>query len=260
MELVDFDLDWHSWFERWEAMQNCYIPHRLSRFDLMLQLASLPRNGDVEILDLGCGPGSLAFRAVRYYPNAHIVAVDFDPILLTMGQKEAEKTTHRIDFVQADIRRAKFWQPYQDAFDLIMSATALHWLNAENLAQTYKRSHKALKLRGCLMNSDHVSSNDPEMQGRYRQILQANQQTAFRESGADDWDAFWDKVGFEARQADLAALRNADEYWEGSEDGQPKQCHFDALRDCGFEQVECHWQYLGEAIIGARKRSERVRA
>jgi len=83
MTLLDSDLDWHQWFERWEAMQNCYIPQRLYRFDLMLQLADLSREGEVQILDLGCGPGSLAFRALQRYSNARIVAVDFDPVLLT---------------------------------------------------------------------------------------------------------------------------------------------------------------------------------
>ena len=48
MELVDFDIDWHGWFERWEQMQNCYIPQRIHRFDLMLKSADLARRGDVE--------------------------------------------------------------------------------------------------------------------------------------------------------------------------------------------------------------------
>jgi hypothetical protein len=26
MNLLDDDLDWHHWFEWWEAMQNCYGP------------------------------------------------------------------------------------------------------------------------------------------------------------------------------------------------------------------------------------------
>jgi len=42
-------------------------------------------------------------------------------------------------------------------------------------------------------------------------------------------------------------------FWEGTDDGQPKEFHLAALRQCGFEQVETYWQDLGEAIIGARK-------
>ena len=103
------------------------------------------------------------------------------------------------------------------------------------------------------MNSDHVASEDTPTQTRYRDMLRARQEAAFAESGADDWDAFWDKLGCEMGEMDLRELRNTDEYWEGSDDGQPKQFHMDALRKCGFEQVEILWQDLGEAVIGARR-------
>ncbi len=253
MMLLDSDLDWHHWFERWEAMQNCYIPQRLYRFDLMLQLADLSREGEVQILDLGCGPGSLAFRALQSYPNARIVAVDFDPVLLAMGQQIAKETTDRIQFMRADIRQSDWWAPYEGIFDLVLSATALHWLNAEHLAQTYQRIHQVLKPGGWFMNSNHIASDNPETQTHYRQMLQAKQQEAFRATGADDWNGFWEKLGRELGQLDLQALRNEAEFWEGTEDGQPKQFHIAVLRQCGFEQVEFHWQDLGEAVIGARK-------
>ncbi|MBN1888561.1 MAG: hypothetical protein JW850_11245, partial [Thermoflexales bacterium] len=58
---VTIELDWLMWYDRWETMQNCYVPQRLRRFDLMLQLIDLPREAPLHVLDLGCGPGSLAF-------------------------------------------------------------------------------------------------------------------------------------------------------------------------------------------------------
>jgi len=155
--------------------------------------------------------------------------------------------------MRADIRQADWWAPYEGVFDLVLSATALHWLNAEHLAQIYQRIHQALKPSGWFMNSDHMASDNPETQTRYRQMLQAKQRAAFRATGADDWNGFWEKLGRELGQLDLKALRNEAEYWEGTEDGQPKQFHIAVLRRCGFEQVEFHWQDLGEAVIGARK-------
>ena len=253
MTLLDSDLDWHMWFERWQAQQDCYVPQRLYRFDLMLQWPNLPREADVHILNLGCGPGSLAFRALKCYPNARVVAVDFDTVLLTMGQRVAQNRTDHIQFLQADIREAGWWAAYDGTFDLVVSSTALHWLGAENLARTYSRVYQALKPGGWLMNSDHIASDNEEAQARYREMLRTKQQTAFHKSGADDWDAFWDSLGRELGKLDLRELRNEAEYWEGSDDGQPKRFHIDVLRECGFEQVEFHWQDLGEAVIGARK-------
>lgn len=260
MVLPDSDLNWHHWFERWEAMQNCYIPQRLYRFDLMLQLANLPYEEETEILDLGCGPGSLAFRALQHYPNARVIAVDAHPILLAIGQQVAKKTNSHIEFLQADIRQSDWWMAYTGKIDLVLSATSLHWLNAEHLAQTYQRIYQVLKPGGRFMNSDHIASDDPETQIRYRQMLQTKQQAAFREVKADDWDGFWQSLATELGQPDLQApdsqaSQDETSIWEGTDDGLPKKFHISMLQQYGFEKVELHWQDLGEAIIGARKPS-----
>ena len=84
-------------------------------------------------------------------------------------------------------------------------------------------------------------------------MKEARQRIAFEESGADDWNAFWDGLARELGQINMQELRNIDEYWEGTEDGQPQQFHIETLRQCGFEQVEIHWQDLGDAVMGARK-------
>lgn len=253
MQAIDVDLNWQRWFERWEAMQNCYVPQRLYRFDLMLRLADLSREGEVQILDLGCGPGSLSFCALRHYPNARVVAVDFDPVLLTMGQGVAQEMTDRIQFVRADIRQADWWEPFEETFDLVMSATALHWLNAENLARLYRRVYQALRPGGWFLNSDHVASDDAEMQVRYRQMLRQRQQAAFRAAEVDDWDGFWQNLSRELRLSNSSASHSEEELWEGTDDGQTREFHIAALSECGFEQVSFHWQDLGEAVIGARK-------
>ena len=253
MTLHDSDLDWCAWFERWQAQQDCYVPRRQYRFDLMLQWPGFARNAELHILNVGCGPGSLAFHALDWYPKAQVVAVDQDPVLLAIGQQVARSKTGDIQFLQADIRELDWWAAQDGVFDLVISANALHWLSAESLSTTYRRIFAALKPGGWLMNSDHVAGDCADTQARYREMLRAKQETAFRESGADNWDAFWSGLGRELGQPVLWGLRNEAEYWEGSEDGYSKQYHVEMLRGCGFEQVEFHWQDLGEAVLGARK-------
>ena len=253
MELLDADLDWPHWLERWEAMQNCYVPRRLYRFDLMLTLPHLPREAEVQILDLGCGPGSLSFFALHHYRNARIVAVDFDPVLLAMGQQVAEGTTDRIQFLLADLREAEWWTVYEETFDLVLSATALHWLNAAHFEQTLRCIYRALKGGGWFMNSDHAASDDSETQARYNAMLEQKRAAAFRATKADRWDGFWQELGRELSQAGLPALRNEVESWEGNEDGHPRQFQMTTLEECGFEQVDVYWQEQGEAVIGGRK-------
>jgi len=250
-------LDWDPWFDRWEAQQNCYIPQRLYRFDLMLQWAELPQDAEVRILDLGCGPGSLSFRALSHYPRGRVVAVDLDPVLLAMGRHKAGPQADRIEFLHADLRSSEWWRDYDGAFDLVLSATALHWLSPESLGDTYRRAYRALKPGGYLINSDHLASSDDAAQARFREMLSARQEAAFRASGAEKWDAFWEALGRDLTGFDIEKLRRQEAYWEGDEDGLTKAVHEVLLRAFGFERVECLWQDLGEAVLSAQKPAAR---
>ena len=253
MEPGDADVDWVRWFERWQRMQDCYVPQRRYRFDLIFQLPHLPPNEEVHILNLGCGPGSLAFHAFRFHPKARVVAVDLHPVLLRMGMRVAEKTGKQVEFVRADLRESEWWRAYRGRFDLVVSATALHWLSSASLHDTYRHAYEALKAGGWLMNSDHVASDSPRIQQRYRRMRAAKRQAAFSAASADDWDGFWTELGRELGRPELLESANAAEYWEGSDDGQPRELHLADLRAIGFDPVCVHWQDLGEAIIGAQK-------
>ncbi|MFH1737782.1 MAG: class I SAM-dependent methyltransferase [bacterium] len=253
MESLNLGVDCRRWFERWEAMQNCYVPQRLYRFDLMLELADLPQDREVRILDLGCGPGSLAQRALQRWPKARAVAVDSDPVLFELGRWMIDETDGRMQFIRADIREDGWWVAYDGVFDLVLSATALHWLSQVHLSETYERIYRILKPGGAFMNSDHFASDDPDLQARQRKELEVKQREAFRREKADDWNGFFAKLAAESTRFALMALRNLDEIWEGTEEGQPRQFHLEALRRAGFERIEFHWEELGDAVLGARK-------
>ncbi len=279
-------MDWQHWFERWETMQAAYLPQRQRRFDLMFRLPDFPHEANMRILDLGCGPGSVTFAALQHYPNAHVVAMDADPVLLTMGRgvveqiansksqnwrisesadqrpaDDASRITHHvsrfmfphsIEFVRADLRDGGWWAKYNGAFDLAVSATALHWLTEAHLGEVYRRVFRALKPGGWFCNADHVAADDPTTQTRYRDLLHKWQRANFV-AGAEDWDGFWSSFAAALTQEGIPAQREAITQWEGSDDGLPRQFHLDTLRACGFVDVAVHWQELGEALIGAQK-------
>ena len=145
---LELKLDWQRWFERWEQMQNGYIPERRHRFNLMLEFPGFRRNAKIKILDLGCGPGSLSFCALEHFPAARVTAIEADPVLIAIGEKVSERLSQKILFIHYDLCRPDWWQNQSGNFDLVLSATALHWLTAENLARTYQRIFRVLKPGG----------------------------------------------------------------------------------------------------------------
>ena len=55
------------------------------------------------MLDLGCGPGSLAVRLLDRMPAARVVAIDTDPLLLALG-RAAYGGRSGLRFVDQDLR------------------------------------------------------------------------------------------------------------------------------------------------------------
>jgi len=250
---LELNLDWQRWFERWEQMQNGYIPDRRHRFKLMLEFPEFPKNAKINILDLGCGPGSLSFCALEHFPAARATAIDADPVLLGMGQKVSKSFSRKVLFIHYDLRRPDWWESHSGKFDLVLSATALHWLNAEHLSRTYQRVFRVLKPGGWFLNSDHIADDNPRIQARFREILQSRQKQFFAKNDADDWDGFWKSLESAIGKTVFKKIRSWKAVWEGTDDGQPRQFHFSALKGCGFKDVFQVWQDLGESIIAARK-------
>src|ERR1700693_2414672 len=95
---------WEDWFKRWEAQQGLHLPEREPRFRLMFDVLRATVGGAPTVIDLGSGPGSLAVRVTDTLPDAHVVAVDADPLLLELGRQAVGARGGRIRWVDADLR------------------------------------------------------------------------------------------------------------------------------------------------------------
>jgi SAM-dependent methyltransferase len=99
-----------QWIDRWDAQQERYMPDREERFTVLIDAveAGVGRD-DPLVLDLGCGPGSLAVRLLHRMPAARVVAVDTDPLLLELG-RAAFAGRSGLRFVDRDLRKPG-WAP-----------------------------------------------------------------------------------------------------------------------------------------------------
>lgn len=237
-----------AWIERWDAQQQEYLPDREDRFtaiiDAVEEIAGRP---DPLVLDLGCGPGSLAVRLMRRLPQATVVAIDADPVTLALG-RAAFADVVGLEFRDLDLRTGG-WSAglrLDRRPDAAVSTTALHWLTQTSLAALYAELAGLLRPGGVLLNGDHLSEDDaaPVLRRLDRALLERAERRTFPAGHAESWTDWWAAAAADPALAPLHAERTArrvDSEHHGSPAGR-LSVHVDALLSAGFTEVGTLWQ------------------
>lgn len=252
-------IDWYHWLERWDIQQTGYLPEREARFNVMLDALDVLLPESFVALDLACGPGAISQRLLTRFPLARSIAVDLDPILLTMGQSVLGDMDGRLTWVETDLGSPTWLsQLGADCVDAVLSTTALHWLPAPNLVDLYRQLGQFVRPGGVFLNGDHMSF-EPRL-ARFQQVANAVkkriQDEAFTQRGVEDWDHWWKELAQEPALEGLMAEReqrfapqrqSASTYTH-----RPTfALHEAALRDAGFEQVDVIWQRFDNRVLMA---------
>lgn len=242
--------DWEGWARRWDDQQTGYVPDRDAQFALMFDVMERLSAAPGALLDLACGPGSLAARALERFPGADVVGVDLDPLLLAM----AEHTIgHRCRLVTADLRADGWDEALGDRqFDAVCSATALHWLDADRLGPLAQVLATRLRPGGVFVNYDSMLG-DPA-QPRLRDLsaaLRRDHDGEAQAAGAEDWEHWW----ADAAKVDafLPLLAERDLRFGERRHGQGSTLtrHGDALREAGFAEVDTLTQWAERRLLVA---------
>jgi SAM-dependent methyltransferase len=236
------------WIERWDVQQQGYLPDREDRFtaliDAVEEMAGRP---DPLVLDLGCGPGSLAVRLLARLPKATVIAVDADPLTLALG-RAAWPDEPGLRFADADLR-APGWSAALDLdrqLDAAVSTTALHWLQPAVLRAVYAEVAGLLRPGGMLLNGDHMQEEDSAPQlARLGRVLIEREERRRQPGGLPEtWEAWWAAAGADPELAELDAERRARRV-ESEHHGSPAgrlSVQVDALCAAGFAEVGTVWQ------------------
>jgi SAM-dependent methyltransferase len=202
-----------------------------------------------KVLDLGSGPGSLSLRILRKFPEASVVAVDFDPVLLKIGQEALKQYGKRIGWVDADIGAAG-WRSHlpSSKFDAVVSSTAIHWMDKERLRRLYNDLARILRKGGVFLNGDVMPWGKGtkwlhEIAEKIRYSRHGTLEVEFA-----PWHRWWEKV--EEGEEELAPkFRKRKERFAqnpASEGMLPIENHVRMLKDAGFSEVDTIWQNLLE--------------
>jgi len=238
-----------DWIERWDRQQEGFIPEREAQFtalvDAVEEVAGRP---DPLVVDLGCGPGSLAVRLLRRLPRATVLAVDADPLLLELG-RAAYPNLSSLRFVDADLRDPGWAHALAlpGPVDAVVSTTALHWLDPPALTDLYRAAHRLLRPGGLLLNGDELVLDrqaNPTLTRLDRAILHRERDRRRPVAGGEGWHDWWAAI---AGATDFAAA-NAERARRGHDgehhvDLSPAlDSHLAALRSAGFAEIGVVWQ------------------
>jgi SAM-dependent methyltransferase len=174
--------DWQAWQKSWDRQQEWYLPDREERFRIMLDMVEALVGTAPRVLDLACGTGSITARLLARFPEATSTGVDLDPALLTIAEGTFAGD-ERVGLVTADLKDAD-WPaklPY-DSYDAVLTATALHWLHREPLADLYGQVAGVVRDGGVFMNADHmIDETTPRINAAERAQRHARMEPALRD-------------------------------------------------------------------------------
>ena len=247
--------DWKGWFKRWEAQQGLYLPERDPRFTVIIDILRALVGETPTVIDLGCGPGSLALRVADRLPNARVIAVDADPLLLELGRRAVGDRGGRIRWVDADLRDSELARlvGLNGTADAAISTTALHWLSPEELTALFKRLTQILRPGGVFINGDHLTFDHDQL--RIETAVNRIREKAtgeLRGTLGETWTEWWASIEAESALAELVAERRS--RWGGHADHHsPGEATFmsAALQRAGFGEVGTVWQWLDNRVLVA---------
>jgi len=250
----------HDWVARWDRQQEVYLADREERFTALIDAveAAAPRP-DPLVLDLGCGPGSLAVRLLRRLPSATVIAADTDPVTLSLG-RAAYGDVPGLRFHDLDLRSpgwaSSLGITHDRPLDAAVSTTALHWLSALELQDLYAGLAGLLPPGGVFLNGDHLrlaEASNPVLAHLDRGLEEAENRRRFPDGHADaeDWGQWWDAVAAHPALAAASAERDRRQVRHHGPEGSQLDVHVSALRAAGFSEIGTLWQRGANRLLCA---------
>ncbi|MBM9464707.1 class I SAM-dependent methyltransferase [Aeromicrobium sp. YIM 150415] len=237
----------------WDDQQAAYIAEREQRFAVMVDvLRQVAGDEPMTVLDLACGPGSLAARVLDAVPNSRVVAVDYDPVLLDLAAEYLAPYGDRVRIVDADLTGEWRGAMAEEGFAGAVSTTALHWLWPADLVRLFAEVAEVLRPGGVFLDGDHFrfDGRSPHIARWAADHDRRTQEEAFA-AGAQSWDRWWGSLSERLGHAERVAER--DRRFAGR-DATPSTAidfRLAALSQAGFAEVGTAWQLYDDYVTYA---------
>ncbi len=241
----------------WHEQQTAFIELRDLRTRIVTDVLAYRReelSRPLRILDIACGPGSLAHATLERLPDSTVVAIDKDPILLRLG-RETNRYGDRLLFIDADLDTSAWLDAIPEGpYDAAISATALHWLPPHILTRFYIEVAQILTPGGIVMDADHLYHD--HISQPYLHQMDEQMREKFRvhslEEGTMTWDQWWHEACSMPGWEEEAAERERRWANDGPTLKVSAAFHREAMRAAGFSETGQLFQFFDDRIVYGR--------
>lgn len=227
--------DWHSpqYVEDWIASAATRDDER--RIILRRVVSLIPREADaaIRVLDVGAGYGALSAQVLERFPQAQLVCQDFSEPMFAQARQRLAWASERVSFTHSDLSDPGWNHALAGPFDAVISAIAIHNVRySERIRAIYSEIFDVVAPGGCFLNYDLIFVGGPAAAAAYDNAR-----------GLEGW-----VQGVNGDAPRLPAATREPSVHE--REAITLEQHLCWLREGGFQDVECFWKEMRNAIIG----------
>lgn len=143
------------WLTRWyDPVMRCLFPEAALKTALIAQARIQPSQN---VLDVGCGTGTLTLLIRQIQPDAIVYGLDVDSQVLDIARRKIEQAGETIVLQQGTATCL----PYPDeSFDRVFASLMLHHLTRQDKLQALSEAFRVLKPGGELHVADFGKPHD----------------------------------------------------------------------------------------------------
>ena len=236
---------WADWQESWDRLEDELAPRREWLIAGLIDVVEAVVPPDGIVVDLACGTGTVTLRLQERMPRVSVIAVDVDPVLLTIASGTFAGD-ERVRLVTADLRDPGWLTTLPPGeVGAVVTATALHWLAEPVVRRLYRDLAGVIRPGGVFAHAEHMPLADaPTL---------ATALSKRRPAGRSSWDRWWGEVASAPELAEAWSQRQSvfESTYPAEEFSPPAAWHTAALRNAGFQEAAVVYRAAGAAIVAA---------